>query len=251
MQYLMRHPGVIDELADPRLLHERFRRDELTADLDERHAGWQRSGQADESALLDTLRHAHHAEVFRTLVRDVEGLITVEQVADDLSALADALIDCTLRWAWARAEEPPPRVAPAGRDRLRQARWQGAGLRQRPRRGVPVRRWRRGRCRPGAGCVWRLRAQADHLVDAAHTSRPVVRHRHRAAAQRQLGPAGDVDRVVRALPAGPRQQHRMDLGAPGADAGALLRRLRRSGAALRRRARPGARRRARHRCAVR
>jgi glutamate-ammonia-ligase adenylyltransferase len=96
MQYLMRHPGVIDELADPRLLHERFSRDELIADLDERHAGWQRSGQADESALLDTLRHAHHAEVFRTLVRDVEGLITVEQVADDLSALADALIDCTL-----------------------------------------------------------------------------------------------------------------------------------------------------------
>jgi [glutamine synthetase] adenylyltransferase / [glutamine synthetase]-adenylyl-L-tyrosine phosphorylase len=101
MQYLMRHPGVIDELADPRLLHERFSRDELIANLDERHAGWQRSGQADESALLDTLRHAHHAEVFRTLVRDVEGLITVEQVADDLSALADALIDTTLRWAWA------------------------------------------------------------------------------------------------------------------------------------------------------
>jgi [glutamine synthetase] adenylyltransferase / [glutamine synthetase]-adenylyl-L-tyrosine phosphorylase len=100
MQYLMRHPGVIDELADPRLLHERFRRDELIADLDERHAGWQRGGEADEGALLDTLRHAHHAEVFRTLVRDVEGLITVEQVADDLSALADALIDCTLRWAW-------------------------------------------------------------------------------------------------------------------------------------------------------
>jgi len=100
MQYLMRHPGVIDELADPRLLHERFKRDELTADLDGRHAGWQRGGEADEGALLDTLRHAHHAEVFRTLVRDVEGLITVEQVADDLSALADALIDCTLRWAW-------------------------------------------------------------------------------------------------------------------------------------------------------
>jgi len=114
MQYLMRHPGVIDELADPRLLHERFRRDELIADLDERYAGWQRSGQADESALLDTLRHAHHAEVFRTLVRDVEGLITVEQVADDLSALADALIDCTLRWAWARVKNrhrESPRLA--------------------------------------------------------------------------------------------------------------------------------------------
>jgi glutamate-ammonia-ligase adenylyltransferase len=40
--------------------------------------------------------------VFRTLVRDVEGELTVEQVADDLSALADAVLDTTLRWAWAR-----------------------------------------------------------------------------------------------------------------------------------------------------
>ncbi|HEX6017554.1 MAG TPA: bifunctional [glutamate--ammonia ligase]-adenylyl-L-tyrosine phosphorylase/[glutamate--ammonia-ligase] adenylyltransferase [Burkholderiaceae bacterium] len=114
MQYLMRHPGVIDELADPRLLHERFDRDALIADLEQRHAGWQRSGQADESELLDTLRHAHHAEVFRTLVRDVEGLLTVEQVADDLSALADALIDCTLRWAWGRLKNrhrETPRLA--------------------------------------------------------------------------------------------------------------------------------------------
>ena len=114
MQYLMQHPGVIDELADPRLLHERFHRDELIADLDERYAGWQRSGQADESALLDTLRQAHHAEVFRTLVRDVEGLLTVEQVADDLSALADALIDTTLRWAWGRLKNrhrDAPRLA--------------------------------------------------------------------------------------------------------------------------------------------
>jgi glutamate-ammonia-ligase adenylyltransferase len=43
--------------------------------------------------------------VFRTLVRDVEGLITVEQVADDLSALADATLDCTLRWAWPRLRQ--------------------------------------------------------------------------------------------------------------------------------------------------
>jgi [glutamine synthetase] adenylyltransferase / [glutamine synthetase]-adenylyl-L-tyrosine phosphorylase len=105
MRYLMRHPGVIDELADPRLLHGRFDRDEYLASLDERHAAWERSGQADEDSLLDTVRHAHHAEVFRTLVRDVEGLITVEQVADDLSALADATVDITLRWAWPRLKQ--------------------------------------------------------------------------------------------------------------------------------------------------
>ena len=102
MQYLMRHPGVIDELSDQRLLHQRFNADEYTLALDDRHQAWQRGGEDNEDALLDTLRHAHHAEVFRTLVRDVEGLLTVEQVADDLSALADATLDCVLRWAWPR-----------------------------------------------------------------------------------------------------------------------------------------------------
>jgi glutamate-ammonia-ligase adenylyltransferase len=105
MRYLMRHPGVIDELADNRLITERFDPAEYIADLQERHLAWQRSGEADEEALLDTLRHAHHAEVFRILVRDVEGLITVEQVADDLSALADATLTCTLQWAWPRLRQ--------------------------------------------------------------------------------------------------------------------------------------------------
>ncbi|HRH88949.1 MAG TPA: bifunctional [glutamate--ammonia ligase]-adenylyl-L-tyrosine phosphorylase/[glutamate--ammonia-ligase] adenylyltransferase, partial [Rubrivivax sp.] len=100
MQYLMRHPGVIDELADERLQHGRFDAAGCLADLQSRHAAWARSGQANEEWLLDTLRHAHHAELFRTLVRDVERELTVEQVADDLSALADAIVGTTLRWAW-------------------------------------------------------------------------------------------------------------------------------------------------------
>ncbi|WP_157265381.1 bifunctional [glutamate--ammonia ligase]-adenylyl-L-tyrosine phosphorylase/[glutamate--ammonia-ligase] adenylyltransferase [Azohydromonas aeria] len=100
MRYLMRHPGVIDELADRRIIDQRFDREAFARELDERHAAWERSGEASEEALLDTLRRAHHAEVFRTLVRDVEEHITVEQVADDLSALADAVLERTLHWGW-------------------------------------------------------------------------------------------------------------------------------------------------------
>ena len=114
MRYLMQHPGVIDELADPLLLNARFDRDAFLADLRDREHGWARSGQADEEALLDTLRRAHHAEVFRTLVRDVEGRITVEQVADDLSLLADAVLQIAIDWAWARfskAHREHPRLA--------------------------------------------------------------------------------------------------------------------------------------------
>ena len=100
MQYLMRHPGVIDELADPRLQHQRFDGVAFRAELEERRAALARAGEDDEEALLDTLRRAHHAEVFRTLVRDVEGELSVEKVADDLTALADAILDTTIVWAW-------------------------------------------------------------------------------------------------------------------------------------------------------
>jgi len=105
MRYLMLHPGVIDELADERLLHGRFDAAAFTQELEARHQAWQRSGQADEESLLDTLRRAHHAEVFRILVRDVEGELSVEQVADELSALADATLDCVLRWAWGHLKQ--------------------------------------------------------------------------------------------------------------------------------------------------
>ena len=114
MRYLMLHPGVIDELADHRLLDSRFDTAEFTQELEERHDAWERSGEADEESLLDTLRRAHHAEVFRTLVRDVEGHITVEQVADELSALADATLVLALRWAWKhlkQAHRSEPRLA--------------------------------------------------------------------------------------------------------------------------------------------
>jgi glutamate-ammonia-ligase adenylyltransferase len=107
MRYLLRHPGVIDELADPRLMDGRFDPVSFQKDLNERHRAWERAGQLDEEALLDTLRRAHHAEVFRTLVRDVEGLLTVEEVADDLSALADATLNTAIQWAWGHLQQRP------------------------------------------------------------------------------------------------------------------------------------------------
>ena len=113
-RYLLRYPGVIDELADVRLIHTRFDAKEYFDDLETRHMGWVQAGEADEESMMDTLRRAHHAEIFRTLVRDLEGHITVEEVADDLSLLADATLDCVLRWSWAlmkQAHREQPRFA--------------------------------------------------------------------------------------------------------------------------------------------
>jgi glutamate-ammonia-ligase adenylyltransferase len=99
-KYLQQHPGVIDELAGEALLAERFVPAEFEQELERRLESLQATGQADEETLLNLLRRAHHAEVFRTLARDVEGRITVEQVADDLSALADSVLKITSRWVW-------------------------------------------------------------------------------------------------------------------------------------------------------
>jgi glutamate-ammonia-ligase adenylyltransferase len=99
-RYLMQHPGVIDELASDEMLSGRFVAVEFERELEARHASLTRTGEADDERLLNLLRRAHHAEVFRTLARDVDGRITVEQVADDLSALADTTLRVTARWCW-------------------------------------------------------------------------------------------------------------------------------------------------------
>lgn len=101
-RYLLQHPGVIDELASDQMLAERFAAAEFEEELERRRAALRSTGEDDDEALLNLLRRAHHAEVFRTLARDVEGRLTVEQVADDLSALADSVLRVTGRWCWER-----------------------------------------------------------------------------------------------------------------------------------------------------
>ena len=101
-RYLMKHPGVIDELADPGMLNERFDPQLLSRNLQARHDALRAHAGDDEESLLNLLRRAHHAELFLTLARDVEGRLQVEQVADDLSALADCMVDLTAQWVWSR-----------------------------------------------------------------------------------------------------------------------------------------------------
>ncbi len=101
-RYLVQHPGVIDELASDELMHERFDAAGFVGELQQRLQSLRSTGEDDEETCLNLLRRAHHAEVFRTLARDVEGVLTVEQVADDLSALAEAILDVTADWCWQR-----------------------------------------------------------------------------------------------------------------------------------------------------
>ncbi|KAF1048201.1 bifunctional [glutamate--ammonia ligase]-adenylyl-L-tyrosine phosphorylase/[glutamate--ammonia-ligase] adenylyltransferase [Xylophilus sp.] len=120
-RYLLQHPGVIDELAGEALFAERFDAEAFERELEHRLASLARTSEDDDENLLNLLRRATHAETFRTLARDVEGRLTVEQVADDLSALADAVLRVTARWTWARLKNrhrDAPRFAVIGYGKL-------------------------------------------------------------------------------------------------------------------------------------
>lgn len=101
-RYLQQHPGVIDELAGEALFQERFSAADFEHEMALRLQALESTGEDDDETLLNLLRRAHHAETFRTLARDVEHAITVEQVADDLSALADTVLRVTASWCWQR-----------------------------------------------------------------------------------------------------------------------------------------------------
>ena len=115
--YLTRRPLLLDELLDARLLLQEpdwnAWRSELARMLAE-HAG-------DAEREMDALRHFQHAQSFRLLAQDLAGQLTVERLADHLSALADVVLEATLAACWrllACAGAPAPRFAVIGYGKL-------------------------------------------------------------------------------------------------------------------------------------
>jgi len=101
-EFITRHPVLLDELLDDRVLYappelETFAR-QLRAQL-AAHAD-------DRERRMVLLREMHQGQVFRLLAQDLAGLLTVERLADHLSALADLVLEITIEVAW---EELPRR----------------------------------------------------------------------------------------------------------------------------------------------
>lgn len=94
--YLQRHPILLDELLDPRLLESTTDWSEFRATLN----AWLDEAEPDTERQMDQLREAHHAKVFRVLTQDIAGLLSVETMADHLSELADILLEAALQRAW-------------------------------------------------------------------------------------------------------------------------------------------------------
>jgi glutamate-ammonia-ligase adenylyltransferase len=93
--FLAQHPILLDELLDDR----GSAADEipaLAARLDAELAG----ALGDTERQLDILRESHHAQLFRLLALDLAGELSVERLADHLSALADAIVAAIVKYAW-------------------------------------------------------------------------------------------------------------------------------------------------------
>ena len=109
-EFVTRHPLLLDELLDDRVLY---------ADPD-----WQAFGaelraqlavfEGDAERQMNALREAHQSQVFRLLAKDLAGLLTVERLADHLSTLADLVLEITLALVWSqlsRKHRDVPRFA--------------------------------------------------------------------------------------------------------------------------------------------
>ena len=94
--FVTRHPLLLDELLDERLLTGV---PDLSA-LRKNIALQLGAAQGDTERQMDILREAHQAQVFRLLAQDLAGLLTVERLADHLSALADLVLEIVLGIAW-------------------------------------------------------------------------------------------------------------------------------------------------------
>jgi [glutamine synthetase] adenylyltransferase / [glutamine synthetase]-adenylyl-L-tyrosine phosphorylase len=107
--YLIRHPQLLDELLDDEAMDSPFDWPEFKRTLRLRLAAADGVEQQ-----MDLLRHAHQAEVFRILLIDLAGKLSVEHVSDRLSELADAVLDVTLEAVWnnlAKRHREVPRFA--------------------------------------------------------------------------------------------------------------------------------------------
>jgi len=95
-KYLTRHPVLLDELLDDESLQAEPDWKEFSNECRRQVAAF----SGDTERQMDVLREQHHAQLFRLLAKDIDGLLSIERLADYLSALADVLIEIVLETVW-------------------------------------------------------------------------------------------------------------------------------------------------------
>jgi len=95
-EYLTRHPILLDELLDARVLAEPPDWSAFAVQLRREMA----AHEGDLERQMDLAREIHHAHVFRLLTQDLAGLLTVERLADHLSLAADLVLEVAIESCW-------------------------------------------------------------------------------------------------------------------------------------------------------
>lgn len=115
-QYVIQHPVVLDSLIDWRSLMEPIDFDRLRANLTaDLSACLLADGTPDVEQQMNLMRDLQRQVSFQLLAQDIAGVLSVEALADQLSALADLLLEQTLYWVWplvlrcSPSEAPPPK----------------------------------------------------------------------------------------------------------------------------------------------
>jgi glutamate-ammonia-ligase adenylyltransferase len=198
-ELVTRHPLLLDELLDERLLEAPPDWPGFEAALRTLLA----AAAGDTEHQMNILREEHRARVFRLLAQDLAGRLTVERLADHLSELADRVLGVTLDLVWSQLA---PRHC------------------ERPRFAV-VAYGKLGGKELGYASdldLIFLYDDGDERApeDYARFERRAVRNRSPAAAVGRKRPARVPGRGVRKIPA----PNGLGVGAPGAHARALLRR---------------------------
>ena len=95
--YLMRHPILLDELLNARILTEK---PDWPALANQLQVQLNNSPDNDAEIKMDILRHFQHAQVFRLAIQDLANAWSVESLSDQLSFLADTTIETTFKQVW-------------------------------------------------------------------------------------------------------------------------------------------------------
>ncbi len=95
-QYLIMHPIVLDELLDEVTLYAEPDFDAMRAEL----IATMEASQGDTEQQMDAMRHFQHATAFRFAAQDIAGKLPLEKLSDQLSALADLIMDVSITTIW-------------------------------------------------------------------------------------------------------------------------------------------------------
>ncbi|MCF6336603.1 MAG: bifunctional [glutamate--ammonia ligase]-adenylyl-L-tyrosine phosphorylase/[glutamate--ammonia-ligase] adenylyltransferase [Gammaproteobacteria bacterium] len=96
-QQLARHPLLLDELLDPRSLYRPPDRAELTT---ERQRRLKQIPAEDLEQAMDSLRQFKQVSVLRVAAADVMEAVPLMQVSDQLTTIAELILQATLELAW-------------------------------------------------------------------------------------------------------------------------------------------------------